>query len=140
MEASLIINLNLASNLLHVFSMTYTASYTDDTKTISKRFNLLQDIILHGGAMLMYSESNNILEKSSKNYFYMQLHWTLSYVYILHRIVQKSPLWGNSEWLKYLTPIFQMYVSWTMLVSHKILSHFYSIYRGPPPPKNVRRL
>jgi len=28
-----VIDLNLASNLLHVFSMTYTVSYTDDAKT-----------------------------------------------------------------------------------------------------------
>jgi hypothetical protein len=91
MEASLVMNLCLASNLLHVFSMTYTASYTDDTKTIYRDLNLLQDVILHGGAMLMYSKlSDNILEKTSKNYFYMMLHWTLSYVYILHRIVYTS--------------------------------------------------
>jgi hypothetical protein len=31
--ASPVIDLNLASNLLHVFSMTYTASHTDDAKT-----------------------------------------------------------------------------------------------------------
>lgn len=28
-----VIDLNLASNLLHVFSMTYTVSHTDDAKT-----------------------------------------------------------------------------------------------------------
>lgn len=33
-----VIDLNLASNLLHVFSMTYIVSHTDDAKTYTLEF------------------------------------------------------------------------------------------------------